>query len=257
VSKSVLKIVNANKKLLLVKEAAESASQAKSDFISCLSHELYTPLNAIVGFSELLRDNDSILLDDESHENIDIILKNARALHSLIKEMIEFSKVNQENIEMSLSYCDLKDLLYKCIKIFEKQTLRKNIQINLNISSEFEESKIFVDERKLKKIIFYLLSNAIMFSFEDGIISIEAQKLKNEIVIKVCDAGIGIDPEYQQKIFLPFFQVQGGLVNKTPGVGLGLSISKSLVESHNGKIWVESEGKNKGTKLCFSLPQKK
>ncbi|CAN2044860.1 putative histidine kinase [Candidatus Magnetomoraceae bacterium gMMP-13] len=254
VKERTVELLKTNEELLSAKEAAECASQAKSDFLLSLSHELNTPLNAIIGLSELL---DFKKQNEDESEYIRTIINNAWHLHSLISEILEFSRMDHNDVYLSLSECDLISFLKKCLKLVDKQAMNKKIQITLIISSENGKSTIVVDENKLKKVMFHLLLNAIMFSSEGEIISIEAQNKKDEIIIKVCDTGIGIEPENQQKVFIPFFQVHSGLSNKSPGIGLGLTIAKRIVENHHGKIWVESKGKNKGSEFCFSLPQKK
>jgi signal transduction histidine kinase len=110
------------------------------------------------------------------------------------------------------------------------------------------------DVRRLKQAMFNLLSNATKFTPDGGSITVEARKNGTELLISVSDTGIGITPEEQKKIFREFYQVSGGIQNKNPGTGLGLAITKNIVEKHGGRIWVESEGPNKGSRFIFTLP---
>jgi signal transduction histidine kinase len=124
----------------------------------------------------------------------------------------------------------------------------------LQIAENINGTKIKGDERRLKQVMFNLLSNSAKFTPDGGAITIAARKEEKELEISVSDTGIGMTPQEQKKLFEAFYQASGGIKGKTPGTGLGLAITKSIVEKHGGKIWMESEGTTKGSKFTFTLP---
>jgi len=132
--------------------------------------------------------------------------------------------------------------------------MKHGINLKENIPQDLAGLEIVVDERRLKQVMFNLLSNAAKFTLDGGAITIEADKKGEELIISVKDTGIGIAPVDQERIFEEFYQIKSSLADKTPGTGLGLSLVKRLVEMHGGKIWVESEGVRKGSRFSFSLP---
>jgi signal transduction histidine kinase len=111
-----------------------------------------------------------------------------------------------------------------------------------------------VDERRVKQVMFNLLSNAVKFTPDGGAIRVEGKKEGKELIISVSDTGIGIAPEDQERIFEEFYQTRSSITGKTPGTGLGLPVTRSIVEMHSGRIWVESEGPGKGSRFTFTLP---
>jgi signal transduction histidine kinase len=117
-----------------------------------------------------------------------------------------------------------------------------------------EDFEIMADERKLKQITFNLLSNAAKFTPDGGQITIECKKEGEQLVVSVTDTGVGIAPEEKEKVFEEFYQTRDGSKSKTPGTGLGLPLTRSFVEMHGGKIWAESEGKDKGSRFIFTIP---
>jgi signal transduction histidine kinase len=134
--------------------------------------------------------------------------------------------------------------------------MKHGIELNMSIAQNLVDIQLTADKRRLKQVMFNLLSNAAKFSPDGGSITVEAEGKDKELIIGVCDTGIGIAPEDQDKIFEEFHQVRSSLSGKTPGTGLGLSLAKTIVEMHKGRIWVESEGEGKGSRFIFSLPIK-
>ena len=129
-----------------------------------------------------------------------------------------------------------------------------SLRLDLQIAENINGTKIKADERRLKQVMFNLLSNSAKFTPDGGEIRVVAKKEGETLVISVSDTGIGMTAQEQKRLFEAFYQASGGIKGKTPGTGLGLAITRSIVEKHGGKIWMESEGTNKGSQFTFTLP---
>ena len=219
-----------------------------------MSHELRTPLTAIIGFSQVLVEQYFGELNEKQTEYVNDILESGEHLLSLINDILDLAKIEAGKDELELSRFNVKELLESSLVMIKEKALKHSLSLETQISSELDQLIITADRRKLKQIVFNLLSNSAKFTPDDGTITIGARREGSSLIISVADTGIGISSEDQKKIFGEFYQVQSGLTDKTPGTGLGLPLSKRMVEMHGGRIWVESEGKDKGSIFTFSLP---
>ena len=217
-----------------------------------MSHELRTPLNSINGFSEVLYDETFGPLNVKQRQYVDNVLTSGKHLLLLINQILDMAKVEAGKMMLALSNLPMKNLLNELSMLVADMVSKKKIGMALEIVEDLPD--IEADELKVKEIIYNLLSNAVKFTPEGGKIGMQAKKAGSEIEIVVWDTGFGIAPENMEKIFEGFFRVDTPYSRVTEGTGLGLPLSKKLVELHGGKFSVESEGLNKGTKVRFTLP---
>jgi len=219
-----------------------------------MSHELRTPLTAIIGFSELLLEESYGDLNEKQSEFTKDIYDSGKHLLSLINDILDLSKIEAGKLELQLTQVNIKEILEDGPIMIQEKALKHGIGVGADIDSELDEFTIKADERKLKQIMFNLLSNAAKFTPDGGSITIRGRKGAGEVLISVMDTGIGIAPEFHKRIFEDFYQVKTGHRDRIPGTGLGLSLVKRMVEMHCGKVWVESEGEGKGSCFTFTLP---
>lgn len=239
------------------KAAAESANKAKSDFLANMSHELRTPLNAIIGFSEMLEDQIFGELNEKQKKYVNNVLTSGYHLLALINDILDLSKVESGKLELELSNVSIKNLLENSLVMIKEKALKHRINLDIDIPKEISELEITADERKIKQIMFNILSNAVKFTPDGGVINVNANCKESEIIISVADTGIGIKPEDQKRIFREFEQLDSSYSKTQEGTGLGLALTKRLVELHGGYIWVESEGEGKGSTFTFAIPIKR
>lgn len=239
-------IVLANKELI-------EANKAKDEFLQNISHELRTPLTPIVGYTELLMAKKNVE-DDFRQKIYDKIKRNTEKLISIINDLVDLSKLEAGKIDVFFVYTDINPIILSALETVKSVAVEKNISINLSLSKEKLNS--LIDTRLMEQVFWNLFANAIKFTNQNGSIFIKSYKKNNEIVIEVKDTGIGIKKENLNKIFQRFYQADGSLTRKFGGLGIGLALVKKYVELHNGKVFAESEGINKGSVFYIKLPIK-
>ncbi|MDD5398198.1 MAG: PAS domain-containing sensor histidine kinase [Dehalococcoidia bacterium] len=230
----------------------ERAARVKSEFLANMSHELRTPLNSINGFSEVLYDETFGPLNVKQRQYVNNVLTSGKHLLLLINQILDMAKVEAGKMKLTLSSLPTESLLNELTMLVADMVTKKKIEMLIEIAEDLPD--IEADELKVKEIMYNLLSNAVKFTPEGGNIGIRAKKAGSEIEIVVWDTGVGIAAENMGKIFEGFFRVDTPYSRVTEGTGLGLPLSKKLVELHGGKLSVESEGLNKGTLVRFTLP---
>ncbi len=252
------------KALVLAKRHAEAANRAKSDFLANMSHELRTPLNHIIGFTELVVDEHTGKINPDQKEYLNDVLESSKHLLSLINDILDLSKIEAGKIELQVSSVNIRRLLDNSFAIIKEKAAKKNIQFNTDYNGLPE--KITADERKLKQILYNLLSNAVKFTPAGGQISLWARLVEDvvdrdqahtpnrQMEIKLIDTGIGIAPQNLERIFDSFEQVENAMSKQYEGTGLGLALTKSLVELHGGQLWAQSEGEGQGSIFGLKIP---
>ena len=267
------------------KKEADEANRAKSDFLANMSHELRTPLNHIIGFTEVLMNNNDRKLESVQQEYITDIHSSGKHLLALIDDVLDLAKIESGKQALIISDVNLKEVLENSLAIIHDVT-RKN-QIALSWDVDGVPQIIQSDERKLKQIMYNLLGNAAKFTPIGGSVIVSAKlvdcgvrsgrrsddpkflkfilnpnddsavcgdHIKECVEIAVTDSGIGIQKEDQKRVFDRFEQLDGSTNKKFQGTGVGLAVTKRLVELMGGKIWVESDGEGKGSTFRFIIP---
>ena len=228
------------------------AAQVKTEFLANMSHELRTPLNSINGFSEVLYDETFGPLNVKQKQYVNNVLTSGKHLLLLINQILDMAKIEAGKTKLALSSLSVKSLLNDISLLVADMVSKKKIEMVLEIAEDMPN--IEADELKVREIIYNLLSNSVKYTPEGGKIGIRAKKADSEIEVVVWDTGVGIASENMEKIFEGFFRVDTPYSRVTEGTGLGLPLSKKLVELHGGKLSVESEGLDKGTSVRFTLP---
>lgn len=250
-------------KLKIEKDAAEASNKAKSEFLANMSHEIRTPMNAILGFTELLI---PMISENTQQSYLESIKSSGKSLLTLINDILDLSKIDAGKLELEFNLIDLISFINEIQSIFSIKIMEKGLNLITDIAPDIPKA-IYIDETRLRQIVFNILSNAIKFTNEGYVkLSINTENIKDasdkkdvfnkyaDIIIDVEDTGIGISKEFQERIFQPFTQQDGQDTKKYGGTGLGLTITKKLVTLLRGDISVTSK-LNKGSTFRIILPQ--
>jgi PAS domain S-box-containing protein len=265
--------------LARVSAKAEAANRAKSDFLANMSHELRTPMTAIMGFTELVADGHAGEINATQAEYLRDVHQSARHLLSLINDILDLSKVEAGKMELEPGEVNFRNLLDSSLVMVKEKALKHGIGLRTELDGAPET--LMADERKLKQVMFNLLSNAMKFTPDGGTITVSARPMSAEelraavparsgerfssvldrpeatspwLALSVADTGVGLAAEDLERIFAPFEQADNSPARRYPGTGLGLSLCRQMVELHGGAIWAESVGKEKGSRFTFVIP---
>jgi GAF domain-containing protein/anti-sigma regulatory factor (Ser/Thr protein kinase) len=229
----------------------EVANKHKSEFLANMSHELRTPLNAIIGFSEVLLDKMFGEVNEKQFDYLKDIHESGRHLLSLINDILDLSKIEAGRMDLELSTFHLPTAIGNALTLVRERAQRHGIELGSELDPVLGE--FCADERKVKQILVNLLSNAVKFTPDGGRVHVCAARVDSRVEVSVRDTGIGIAPEDQAVVFEEFRQVGRDGLRKAEGTGLGLTLTKRLVELHGGEIRLES-APGKGSTFSFTLP---
>ena len=244
-----------NKRLIKLKEAAESANKAKSEFLANMSHEIRTPLNGIIGMYQLIFDTK---LTEDQKENLEIIKNCTDTLLSLINNILDLSKIEAEKVTIDNEEFEINKTIKKVIQIHSANANEKNIDLSYTIDENLPRV-FYGDSNKIAQILNNLVSNAVKFT-DSGYVKLSVKKISNdkgifEILFTVEDTGLGIEKNKIKHLFKNFSQLDSSITRKYGGTGLGLAISQKLTELMGGKIKADSQI-GKGSKFYFSIKLK-
>ena len=246
------------KELVELCQKLEEASHAKSCFLANMSHELRTPLNGIIGFSEVLQDQLFGSLNKKQEEYVGNVLVCSRHLLSLISDILDMSKIEAGKMELDRSRFNIHEICRECVELLRDKASKRMVQVSFTPDTASAGMIVSADERRIKQILYNLIDNGIKYNKPTGSVSVTVNRVidgnsPEEIEIVVADTGLGISSESMERLFKPFSQLFRTHVERTEGTGLGLALTKHLVEMHGGKIFVESDF-GKGSRFVVLLP---
>jgi len=241
-----------NVELESARVVAEKTSLTKSEFLANMSHELRTPLNSVIGFSEVLQDQMFGPINEKQQEYLGNILTSGRHLLSLINDILDLTKVESGKMELDLTSFALRETLEASLTMLREKAIKGGIDLRLVVAPE-AELHIVADQRKLKQILFNLLSNAVKFTPTTGTVELSVVREGDFLQIAVADSGIGVRESDISKLFQAFTQLESVYTKGFEGTGLGLALTRQLVELHGGRVWVKSEF-GKGSRFSFTMP---
>lgn len=248
-NRMAMQLKNSFTKLGKQNQELQRLDKLKDEFLANTSHELRTPLNGIIGIAESLLDSHH-KLSPEVNINLSMIAKSGRRLSNLVDDILDFAKLRHKDIELSLKPVGIKEIVDLVIALSKPLIGKKDLQLINEIPGDLPPAN--ADENRLQQIFYNLIGNAIKFT-PKGTITISAQPKNEQLFISITDTGIGIKPDKLDRIFESFEQGDGSTAREYGGTGLGLTITKKLVELHGGKITVTSE-LNQGSVFSFTIP---
>ena len=230
----------------------EYASRMKSEFLANMSHELRTPLNCIIGFTEFLMDEKPGPLRPKQLEYLGDVLSSARHLLQLINDVLDLAKVEAGKMELYPETFIVRNAIEEVVAVIKAITQKRHIAVHIEIEKGLDA--VILDQKKFKQILYNLMSNAAKFTAEGGRVNIHARRLDAQrLEVRIRDTGIGIKVEYINRLFTEFDQLDSGIARRFEGTGLGLALTKKIVEFQGGHISVLSES-GKGSVFIVVLP---
>ena len=248
--KAEIQLIESERKLKQQNEELMQLDKLKTDFITMAAHELKTPLISISGYIDLILLREKNLKND-IREELEIIFNNSKRLESYVNKLLDALKIDAKKMDFEMDEIKIADILNRCIIDLEYQIKKKNIEIHLDIDSTVV---LNIDPFRITQVFSNLISNALKFTPPNCSIHILDEKIDSKIIYKIKDNGIGLTKDEIKKLFGKFIMLNNDIENFSKGSGLGLYISKGIIEAHGGEIWVQSEGREKGSTFYFSLP---
>ena len=250
----VTEIKASERRLIEAHSQAETANRAKGDFLANMSHELRTPLNAIIGFSEVISNElFGPIVNEKYLEYIRDIHTSSLHLLSIINDILDMSKIEAGKVELAKEIVQIQNVISEVMRMVHERARSRDIELTAELPDE--DVEIWADERSMKQIFLNLLSNAIKFSNEGGRIYVRIVADRSDVaVLEIEDHGIGMSAEEQERALQPFGQAKPATTRNYGGTGLGLPITKGLVEAHGGTLTIDSRA-GCGTLVRIVLPR--
>jgi len=246
------RVIERTAELAAAMEKAQAADRIKSAFLATMSHELRTPLNSIIGFTGIMLQELAGPLNAEQRKQMTMVQNSSRHLLALINDVLDISKIEAGQLELSLTTFELRPSIEKMVSLVSPMAEKKGIDLKLEITDDIGTAN--TDQRRLEQVILNLLNNAVKFT-EKGYVRIICRTEDDHYLLTVSDTGIGMHPEELSDIFQPFHQIDTGLSRKHEGTGLGLSICKKLSDLMGGTIAVESRW-GQGSTFTVRFPKR-
>jgi PAS domain S-box-containing protein len=239
-----------NSELSRAKDQAEAANRAKDQFIAVLSHELRTPLTPVLAITQMLREDPSV--SDDTKAWIETISRNVELEARLIDDLLDLTSISKGKLALHIEKLDLHKSIKEALAMCTDGIESKKLHVSLSLGAK--DSIVNCDPARVQQVLWNLIKNAVKFTPEGGNISIATQNTADEILCRVSDTGIGIASEHLERVFNAFDQGDSSITKRFGGLGLGLAISRALVEQHGGKLSAVSDGVDKGTTFTLELP---
>ncbi|HEX5316460.1 MAG TPA: ATP-binding protein, partial [Candidatus Kapabacteria bacterium] len=241
----------ANHELWNAKEAAEFANSAKDKFLAVLSHELRTPLTPVLAIVQMLDEDPSVSSEVKSW--VETIGRNVQLEARLIDDLLDLTRITNGKLELHTGAVDIHTLIHDTVEIYREEIRSKKLELSLQLNAK--QPLVYADPARLQQVLWNLLKNAVKFTPERGSISIQTSTSESGVLrCQFIDTGIGIPAEHLESVFNAFDQGAKAITRRFGGLGLGLAISKALIEQHHGTIWAESDGAERGATFTIELP---
>ncbi len=251
-------LVHKQQELLKMKQSAEAASRAKSEFLSNMSHELRTPLNHIIGFTELLLESSAERRDDTSLEYLSDVLASGRQLLLLVNDVLDLARVEEGRLELNISSFTAREVMERSLKLVSNRAREKNVDVS--IAPDVPPGTFHADASRLTQVLVNLLVNAVKFTPEGGHVAVGCRIVQDDtpdgrlMEFAVSDNGVGIPSDKMPLLFERFSRLERPEYRSQEGAGLGLALSRELVLRQGGRIWAESAGEGRGSTFRFEIP---
>ena len=231
----------------------QKVNQLKDEFLANTSHELKTPLNGIIGIAESLIDGATGKLSQKTIFNLSLIVSSGKRLSQLVNDLLDFSQLKHKNIELKIQAVGMREITNVVLMLSQPLVGQKKLQLINKIDRDLPA--VDADENRLQQILYNLVGNAIKFT-PSGTVEVTAIPVNSELEITVADTGIGIPADKLERVFESFEQADGSIAREYGGAGLGLAVTKQLVQLHRGRIWIDST-QGFGSRVTFTLPLSK